>query len=365
MTIRTSLGVAALCWLAVIAQAQSITVTSPNGGENWTVNTPRTITWISSGLAAGQTVDVVLRLNGVRLGDIAVGIPAATGSLAWTVGAYQGGQATPGPGYQVRVRNANAILDDSNGPFTIAAPATSSLDLLAPNGGEGWATGSTQMIRWNAANLLGNVKVELLRTNLVFGTIADSVPATANGYAWKTGQYSGGQAPLGGTYAIRITSLSQPLSDTSQAFFSIVLGNIGGVLKPDKIPTIQLPDLVICLRQHQDLHVPGSGSVKAKVKNIGQATSPATRVSIHFEGDGTNHRDVPPLSPGGIFTVHRHEYYSTIAHKHVTVMVDDDHKVVESNENNNSAEGTLHRTDDAFDLQTPFLCSDGTTLPIE
>jgi hypothetical protein len=351
MTTRTSLGVAVLCGLAVTAQAQSITVTSPAGGETWMAGSTHAITWTTTG-QPNATVSIILRQNGALVGDIAVGVATAAGSFPWTVGTYQGGQATPGVGYQIRVRASAAVLDDSTGSFTISAQPTASLQLLSPNGGESWSTGGFHTISWKGTNLAGNVKVELLRTNTVFGTIADSVPVSATGYAWTTGQYIGGQAPPGDTYAIRITGLSVPLSDQSQAHFSIVA------------QPIQLPDLVVCLRANSHIHVPGSGTVTARVKNIGRGASPATQVRIHFEGDGTNHRTVPPLSPGQIATVGRHEYYTLAGKKDVTVEVDDNHTVTEANENNNLKMGILHRTADGFWLEEPFLCSDGTTIPI-
>jgi hypothetical protein len=158
--------------------------------------------------------------------------------------------------------------------------------------------------------------------------------------------------------------MSSTLTSTSDTPFSIVLGALAGRL-PDttRVPLMQLPDLVICLRHHNDIHVPGSGTVPVRVKNIGTGASGPFQVRIHFEGDGTNHRDVPALAPGQIATVGRHEYWTLIAHKTITVEVDDDKKVAETNENNNTMQGTLHRTSDFFALEgIPFICSDGTTV---
>jgi hypothetical protein len=117
---KTILGVAAMCWAGVNVQAQTIAVTSPNGGQNWTLNTTQTIAWTASGLTADRTLSVVLRQNGVRVGDIATGLPPTSGSLSWTVGSYQGGQATPGSGYKILVRAGPALLDESDGAFTIS-----------------------------------------------------------------------------------------------------------------------------------------------------------------------------------------------------------------------------------------------------
>jgi hypothetical protein len=53
----------ALAWVLLlvvygISQSQPITVTSPNGGENWALGSPHSITWRSSGVRgpAGRSV---------------------------------------------------------------------------------------------------------------------------------------------------------------------------------------------------------------------------------------------------------------------------------------------------------------------
>jgi hypothetical protein len=364
MTTRTSLGVAVLCGLAVTVQAQTITVTSPAGGETWALGSTHMITWTTTG-QPNATVSIILRRNGAAVGDIVAGIPTANGSYSWPVGTYQGGQATANAGYQVRVR-ASAAVADNSGTFNIGPDTTTpSLALASPNGGQSWTAGSMQWIVWTGASLTGKIKLELLRSNALVGTIHDGANATNWGFQWKVGQYTGGMAPAGAGYAIRLTSDSLPLSDVSQGTFTIVAAPLAGALPtPGPIQPIQLPDLVVCLRANSHIHVPGSGTVTARVKNIGRGASPATQVRIHFEGDGTNHRTVPPLSPGQIATVGRHEYYTLAGKKDVTVEVDDNHTVTEANENNNLKMGILHRTADGFWLEEPFLCSDGTIIPI-
>jgi hypothetical protein len=363
MTIRASLGVALLCGAAVTARGQSITVTSPANLVTWGQNSTQTITWTTTGIVAGQTVTLILRRNNAPVGDIAAGVSAIGGSYTWKVGVYQGGVAAPNAGYQVRVRLSAALFGDSS-TFNIGPDATTpTLALASPNGGQSWTAGSTQWIVWTGGNLTGTLKLELLHSNAAIGTIAE-VNVTNWGYPWKVGQYAGGTAPAGPGYAVRITSDTLPLSDVSQTTFSIVAAPLAGALPtPGRVVPIQLPDLVTCLRSNTHIHVPGSGTISAKVKNVGQGASPATRVRIHIHQQGSAYRDVPPLSPGQIVSVGRHEYYTFKGKEHLIVVVDPEHQVVESNENNNYSEGTLHKTLDKFWPEEPFLCSDGTQVP--
>jgi hypothetical protein len=121
----TLLYVGALCCTAVVAQAQTITVASPAGGASWKKGSMHAIQWSSAGLSAGQTVSIILWLNGARLGDIALNVPATQGQYQWTVGSYQGGQSAPGSGYRIRVRTADVLGDSA--AFTIAAASGASL----------------------------------------------------------------------------------------------------------------------------------------------------------------------------------------------------------------------------------------------
>ena len=110
--------------LAAVPSAQTITVTAPNGGENWTIGRTSTILWSSSGVTS---VRIVLFRGGTaaahRIGNIAEGLPAASGSYTWVVGATSGGTAAAGGDYYIRVRSeSDATADTSAAPFTLVSP---------------------------------------------------------------------------------------------------------------------------------------------------------------------------------------------------------------------------------------------------
>ena len=102
--------------------ADTITVTSPNRGENWRKGSSRDITWTSSGIVMG-TYKITLWQGTTNKGVIATGLPAAQHLFKWTVGSVTGGSVPTGAGYKVKVElQAEPIADDSDVTFTIGLP---------------------------------------------------------------------------------------------------------------------------------------------------------------------------------------------------------------------------------------------------
>jgi hypothetical protein len=198
----------------------SLTLASPNGGETWPYSTQKTITWTSSGLTGN--VKLVLYQNGTKVGSIAVDIPVTQGSYDWTVGNYDGGTASPGTGYVVRIKSMvnTAYYDDSDASFTIAPPP--SVTISSPNGGENWTHGTTKTITWTSSGLTGNVKLDLYRNGTDIGCIAVNIPVTQGSYDWTAGNYDGGTASPGTGYAVRVKSMENTAYyDDSDASFII------------------------------------------------------------------------------------------------------------------------------------------------
>ncbi|MCJ7523620.1 MAG: GPI anchored serine-threonine rich family protein [Candidatus Aminicenantes bacterium] len=103
--------------------APTVTVTSPNGGENWELGSSHPITWDQTNLTG--TVNIDLLNGGTVLGRIASGRAASPGSYPWTVGDYSGGRGTVRGGYRVRVQHSSGTpSDDSNRDFSIAQAGT-------------------------------------------------------------------------------------------------------------------------------------------------------------------------------------------------------------------------------------------------
>ncbi len=193
---------------------------SPNGWERWNLGETRNITW-TAGSYSG-TVRLVLFKGGVRFGNIATGVDAASGSFAWTVGqTYDSGMAPAGSDFRMYLRSTdNTLVDPSDYRFALIAPAAQ-LQLTSPNGGENWPLGSTQNITWNANGYSGTVRLILFKKASKIGQIAASIPASQGSYSWTVGAYAGGTAPAGELYSIRLLAGDGTQEDYSDAPFTI------------------------------------------------------------------------------------------------------------------------------------------------
>jgi photosystem II stability/assembly factor-like uncharacterized protein len=68
--------------------------------------------------------------------------------------------------------------------YTVPTNNAQTIALVAPNGGESWQYGTTQMIRWNANNI-SNVKIEFRENPAAdWETVVGSTPASMGEYAW-------------------------------------------------------------------------------------------------------------------------------------------------------------------------------------
>jgi hypothetical protein len=106
-----------LCFAAGPAYAGwNIKVTSPNGGENWTLGSTHNITWT---IAVPGSVKIELLQGGVVVGTIAT-VAQNQKTYAWEVGKYAGGIAQAGTNYTIKITATNlADSDTSDANFTI------------------------------------------------------------------------------------------------------------------------------------------------------------------------------------------------------------------------------------------------------
>ncbi|MBN2314747.1 MAG: chitobiase/beta-hexosaminidase C-terminal domain-containing protein, partial [Sedimentisphaerales bacterium] len=105
----------------------SITVTSPNGGENWLRGAQQTITWTTSGNVVSP-VSIQLYKGGTFARWIAGPIPNSNRSYAWDIAQ----NLAEGSNYTIRIATYpdSSIHDESDRSFSITAP---SVDLEAYN----------------------------------------------------------------------------------------------------------------------------------------------------------------------------------------------------------------------------------------
>jgi hypothetical protein len=109
------------------------------------------------------------------------------------------------------------ILGMPSNPFVLHVAAVATISVLAPNGGEVWCTGSTQMIRWLSQGQIANVRIELSRTGFA-GPWETLFLCVANDGAESFTVMGVGSA----TCVIRISDCANPtISDMSNGTFVI------------------------------------------------------------------------------------------------------------------------------------------------
>ncbi len=189
-----------------------ITVTSPNGGEDWELDTTHNITWTSSNTSGN--VKIELYDNGSFYNTI-ISSTTDDGTYSWNIpDTYAAGTQ-----YTIKIEDVTdpATYDFSDADFTLSSPPPPVITVTSPNGGEDWELDSTHNITWTSSNTSGNVKIELYDNGSFYNTIISST-TDDNSYSWDI--------PLGwdaGTqYTIKIEDVTDPATyDFSDNDFSL------------------------------------------------------------------------------------------------------------------------------------------------
>ncbi|MDC1037717.1 Ser-Thr-rich GPI-anchored membrane family protein [Candidatus Marinimicrobia bacterium] len=241
----------------------TLTVTSPNGGENWELGSTHDITWTSSDLSGDIKIELY---QGGSMYQTILDSTDDDGSYSWTIpDSYD-----EGSNYNLRISSVSDgnVYDDSDNTFTLTSTSQPTLTVTSPNGGENWELGSTHDITWTSSSLVassiptnkknartrtnflqimetlnekekdlksqhinlesalnrtqsetrrGNVKIELYKGASLYQTIAESIDDNGS-YSWTIpASYDGGS-----DYKVRISSLSDgSVYDQSDDYFTL------------------------------------------------------------------------------------------------------------------------------------------------
>ena len=98
----------------------SLTIISPNNGEQWRLLSDQAITWKAVNVTGKVKLELV-KYPGGMLGVIAKDLNPYSGSHPWKAGKYGINQTAPAGGYRVIVRSQNnfQLSDQSDQPFTL------------------------------------------------------------------------------------------------------------------------------------------------------------------------------------------------------------------------------------------------------
>jgi hypothetical protein len=190
-----------------ISPVPFITVTSPNGGENWQVGSSHDITWTSANTSGTVKIEYSTN-NGSAWTEIIASMPD-TGIYQWNI------PNTPSDSCLVSVSDTVGTLSDtSDGVFTIFSITL--ITVTSPNGGEQWKADSACAITWTSAGTSGAVKIEYSTNNgSAWTEIIASMPDTGI-YPWTIPDTPSDSC------LVMVSDTNGILSDTSDAVFAIL-----------------------------------------------------------------------------------------------------------------------------------------------
>lgn len=168
-----------ICLLAITSFvfSQSITITSPNGGQVYPGCTVTTITWNSSGTTDYYSIDYSTD-NGTSWTSITSYYNTTTRTYNWTV------PNTSSATCLIKITDSNnsVISDQSDAVFTVTSPLT----VLAPNGGESWEAGTSHSITYSATGTSNYYDISYsTNAGSSWTTIANNVYSTSGTYNWN------------------------------------------------------------------------------------------------------------------------------------------------------------------------------------
>ena len=193
------------------SNAQSLAVTAPNGGENWTAGTVRNVTWSATNVALAR---IEWRPTNGDPWQLVAEVPGYQGSYAWTVPNVATSQA------MVRVSDAwdGSPTDVSNATFTITAI---SLAVASPNGGEVWQYNAVHPITWVNAGTSHVALDYQVTPGGSWQPIVASTPAGPGSYDWTIPDAEASSA------RVRVREVGGASSDSSNGGFQIVVPRWG------------------------------------------------------------------------------------------------------------------------------------------
>jgi hypothetical protein len=254
-----------------VNQVPSLTVLAPNGGEQLYPGSPVQVNWV-----AVNVLEVNIEYstnNGSAWVMIVSQEPAPAGSYLWNVPSNIAGVNS-----LIRITDSgnSSIRDTSNASFVILHestqkfrggsgdgagmdfPLSSALTLIAPNGGESLAAGSTFSIQWTA-NGLHNVILEFsTNAGSSWTAITVNAPANTGNFSWVVPNLTTQNA------LIRVSDLVSPgvYTDVSNAVFNILGPNpdkyLGGAYDGHSMNINQVPAITLLTPNGGESYLPNN-----------------------------------------------------------------------------------------------------------
>ena len=234
----------------------SITVTSPNGGEQWAQGSTHNITWRANGVN-NVGISIADFQTGLNIEHAIANVPASNGLYSWTIPS-DNNYLPLGNTYRIAIRSTDDtgpsygyLNDISDKPFTITAPAnnSSSITVISPNGEEIWKIGETKNIIWQA-NRVNMVDISVKDMTGKTYSIDQGIKSSSL-FSWFVGRYSGGYLFSPGQYKIEIKNTYAGAGtppDISNNYFTVADAEfVNGVCGPvNGTKVLVSPDTGLC-----------------------------------------------------------------------------------------------------------------------
>ncbi len=330
---------------------QSITVTAPNGGEEWAIGSAKTIQWTADGTR--NPFKITLWRNNALIHIIDGNVPAGNGILSytWLVGKYDTGyDSISGDGFKISVKEkAVNVSDTSDNPFKIVSPQAKP-DLCVSG---------RISVQPEFPKIGDRVTVSATITNL---NASKSPPCAAKL------TITGPEKFQTINKYFNVPSLSNLLGDGLNAqsiryhYTVREMGVYKNVLKVDSHDVIEedneenneksrftrvdpVCDLAVYVTGVGDIRIFGNKKVTTEVKNIGPGISPPSKLWLFLEGashGGANVLDVPALNPGQSIERSISNRFYVPGKKAYKSWIDFKEEITELNEANNIESGHFH-----------------------
>ncbi len=151
-----------------------LTITAPDGSEEWLVGDGKTITWDTFNTAGVGNVAIYYSTTDWADSILIVASTANDGSYLWTV------DPTTSTNAQVGVYGSNHSVGDHSSTFTIAG-----VTVTYPNGAENLAVGSSANITWTTIGTIANVDIQYSVDGGLWTNITTDL-ANAGTYTWPS-----------------------------------------------------------------------------------------------------------------------------------------------------------------------------------
>jgi hypothetical protein len=327
--------------LASELSAGTITVTQPAPSDVWYMGVVHVISWTFSGYSNPGNIKVVIRLRQgtTNVFDIAENVPLTQGVYSWAPPL----EGIPAGTYSIRVRIPAGDIGDSD-EFQLKLPA---IEVVAPDGGEAWKQQESHSIQWTSEGSSGPVRISLYQDSAEAGILAPNAPNTGS-YSWTINKFTNGNTIGPGQYKVRVASVANSaISGESAGPFTISL--FVSVKPPlaKEMPKAR-PDIVVCYMEEWWVLAPGKAKIQVKVKNVGGSPARSSVLLFYIENKGNKQFLIPALDPGQSHDVFREEYFAVAGKIDYSIEADWSKLVVESDEDNNKASGTIIKKTGAF-----------------